>query len=206
MKIIIFGSTGTIGKQLINQALEQNYTVSAFCRNINDLQNFNHQELHRIQGDVFNQRSVDDAVKGHDAVLIVLGAGRKGKVRAQGTMNIIMAMQRNKEKRLVCQATLGSSNENLNFFWKNIMFGWFLKPAFLDHELQEKHVKNSNLDWTIVRPAAFTNGGKTGNYKHGFDSKEKSISLKISRADVSCFLLKQIHTNRYLFKTPGLSY
>ena len=54
----------------------------------------------------------------------------------------------------------GDSQGNLNFFWKNIMFGWFLKNIFLDHELQEQYVRNSALDWTIVRPGAFTSGEK----------------------------------------------
>jgi putative NADH-flavin reductase len=117
-------------------------------------------------------------------------------------------MQSNGVKRLICQSTLGTgeSNENLNFFWKNIMFGWFLKKIFLDHELQEKYVRDSNLDWTIVKPGAFTNGELTGNYIHGFGPKQKSLRLKISRADVADFLLKQIENTSYFYKSPGLSY
>ena len=86
------------------------------------------------------------------------------------------------------------------------MFGWYLKEAFVDHELQEKYVMNSDLDWTIVRPGAFTNGKATGNFHHGFDPNDKSVKLKISRADVAFFMLKQLQTNTYLNKTPGLNY
>ena len=86
------------------------------------------------------------------------------------------------------------------------MFGWFLKNVFIDHELQEKYVKESGLDWTIVRPGAFTDGAKTSNYFHGFAASDKTLKLKISRADVADFILKQIQTNRYLHQTPGLSY
>ena len=117
-------------------------------------------------------------------------------------------MKSNGIKRLICQTTLGAgdSHENLNFFWKYIMFGWFLKQVFLDHELQEKYVKNSGLDWTIVRPAAFTDGDKTEIYKHGFGANEKAVKLKISRADVADFILKQVSNKSYLYQTPGLSY
>jgi putative NADH-flavin reductase len=101
---------------------------------------------------------------------------------------------------------VGDSNDNLNFFWKRIMFGWFLKQVFLDHELQEKYVRSSNLEWTIVRPSAFTNGEKTENYLHGFSPKDKSTKLKISRADVADFILKQVTDKKYLHQTPGLSY
>ena len=86
------------------------------------------------------------------------------------------------------------------------MFGWFLKQVFLDHELQEDYVRNSGLDWTIVRPAAFTEGEKTGKYKQGFNTADKSLKLKIARADVADFILKQLESGTELFKSPGLSY
>jgi putative NADH-flavin reductase len=33
MKVVIFGSTGSIGHHLVVQALEQEHTVTAFARN-----------------------------------------------------------------------------------------------------------------------------------------------------------------------------
>lgn len=209
-KVIVFGSTGTIGKQLVSQNLEQGNQVTAFCRDKNKLNEFRHANLNVLEGDVFKKTDVNDAVKGHDVVIITLGSGKKRKsvVRSQGTKNIIEAMHQNGVKRLICQTTLGTgdSNDNLNFFWKYIMFGWYLKQIFEDHELQEEYVRNSKLDWTIVRPAAFTDGEKTANYKHGFPSTERNLTLKISRADVADFILNQIDSTVYLFKSPGLSY
>ena len=208
MRLIIFGSTGTVGQQLVLQALELGHQVTAFARNADKLKTIQSKNLHFYMGDVLNYLSVLEAVKNHDAVLCSLGAGRNGIVRSKGTENIINAMKQSGIRRFICQSTLGAgdSRGNLNFFWKHIMFGWFLKQAFLDHELQEEYVMNSNLDWTIVRPGAFTNGESTGNFHHGFDPNDKSIKLKISRADVAFFMLKQLQTNSYLRKTPGLSY
>lgn len=210
MKVIVFGSTGTIGTHLINQSLEKGYQVTAFCRDKAKLSDIVHPNLTTVEGDVFNSEDVNSAVKGQDVVIITLGSGksRKSIVRSKGTKNIITAMQTHGVKRLICQTTLGAgeSNENLNFFWKRIMFGWFLKQVFLDHELQEEYVKSSKLDWTIIRPAAFTDGEKTENYLHGFSPTNKSIKLKISRADVADFILKQIGNQQYIRQTPGLSY
>ena len=208
MKLIIFGSTGSIGKQLVLQALSLGHTVTAFARSKSKLQDIEHNHLTLYEGDVLDPASVEKAVKGHEAVLCALGAGRKGRVRSEGTRNIIRAMEKAGIKRFICESTLGAgdSKDNLNFFWKHIMFGWFLKEAYADHELQEKYIKASDLDWTIVRPAAFTDGKATGNYQHGFSSKDKSLKLKISRADVAMFMLMQLTTDEYLKKTPGLSY
>lgn len=207
MRILIFGSTGSIGKLLVQQALEKNYHVTAFARNPMAI-SIRHPNLSVIQGDVIDQPSVQRATPGHDAVICTLGAGSKGTVRAAGTQNIIAAMGKAGIKRFICQSTLGAGNSkgNLNFFWKYIMFGMLLRKAYADHELQESHVMQSDLDWTIVRPAAFTDGPRTQNYAHGFDSNAKGLTLKVSRADVADFLLKQLSDLSYLRKTPGQSY
>jgi putative NADH-flavin reductase len=210
MKVIVFGSTGTIGKHLVEQCLDKGYKVSAFSRGLTKTKNQTHPNLTTVEGDVLNSIDVKNAVKGMDVVCIALGSGknRTSTVRSQGTKIIIEAMKTNGVKRLICQSTLGTgeSNANLNFFWKYIMFGWFLKKVFLDHELQEQYVKNSDLEWTIVRPGAFTDGEKTQRYQHGFSADDKSLKLKISRADVADFILKQLDSNSYLYQTPGLSY
>jgi len=210
MKIMIFGATGTIGKQLVNQSLDKGYEVYVFSRRIDKMKKIDHPQLHKIEGDVFNLLDLNDVMPQMDAVIITLGAGknRNSIVRSQGTKNIIKAMNNHGVKRLICQTTLGAgeSEGNLNLFWKYIMFGWFLKQVFRDHQLQEEYVKQSSLDWTIVRPAAFIEGEKTEKYRHGFSSVDKSVRLKISRADVADFILKQLNSSLYLFKTPGVSY
>lgn len=208
MRLIIFGSSGSIGKQIVLQALSLGHHVTAFARSKSKLQDIEHNYLTIYEGDVLNITSVESAVKGHDAVFCALGAGRKGIIRSEGTRNIISAMEKAGIKRFICQTTLGAgdSQGNLNFFWKYIMFGWLLKEAFKDHELQEQYIRESKLDWIIVRPGAFTDGVATGNYRHGFSSNDKSIQLKISRADVAMFMLMQLNSDEYLKKTPGLSY
>lgn len=209
MKIVIFGATGSVGKQLVMQALALGHQVTAFARSRNNsLEELEHEHLRIVTGNVFDPLSVEKAVAGCEAVFCVLGAGRKGRVRTEGTRNIIAAMERLGVKRLICQSTLGvgDSRSNLNFFWKHIMFGWLLKEAYRDHQQQEELVKSTDLDWTIVRPSAFTDGKATGNFKHGFGPDEKGITIKISRADVAMFLLEQLETDLYLRKTPALSY
>ena len=208
MKLIIFGSTGTIGRQLVLQSLQLGHQVTAFARSKEKLSDIQHSNLSVYEGDALDFQNVLSAIKGHDVVLCALGGGRKGTVRSEGTRNIIHAMKSSGVKRLICQTTLGAgdSEGNLNFFWKHIMFGWFLKEAYEDHQLQEQYIRESELDWTIVRPAAFTNGKITGKYRHGFTSNEKKLKLKISRPDVALFMLMQLSTADYVRKTPALSY
>ena len=207
MKLTIFGSTGTIGLQIVNQALESGHTVTVLVRDPSKLHT-NHTNLRVIQGDVMDSTSVEKAVSGQDAVLSALGAGSKGTVRSVGTRNIIHAMEKAGVQRFICLSTLGVGDSwgNLNFFWKYIMFRGLLRQAFADHVRQEDYVVQSNLDWTIVRSGAFTDGKHTGVYRHGFPGTDKKTKLEISRADVADFMLKQLGDKTYLHMTPGLAY
>ncbi|WP_126455730.1 NAD(P)-dependent oxidoreductase [Sulfuriflexus mobilis] len=208
MKLTIFGATGTIGGQVVEQALKQGHQVTAFARNPAAL-GIEHPNLSLFSGDVFEPTAVAEAVKGRDGVLVSLGSSKlTGKVRSVGTQNIVQAMQQHGVKRLVCQSTLGvgESRANLNFFWKYLMFGLVLRNVFKDHVAQEAIVKRSQLDWVIPHPASFTDGPATEGYKHGFAPTEKKLTLKISRADVAGFMLKQLSDDTYLHQTPGLSY
>ena len=207
MKILIFGATGTVGRELVTQGLEMGHKVTAFARDPSKLA-ISHANLEIIKGNVMDSAVVDPAVAGHDAVLVALGAGSKGQVRATGTRNIIQAMQKSDTRRLVCLSTLGvgDSRGNLNFLWKYIMFGMLLRAAYADHVTQESEVIRSGLDWTIVRPSAYTDGERTGNYRHGFSANEKGLKLKISRADVADFVLTQLADDSYIGMAPGVSY
>ena len=205
-KIIVFGATGTLGWHIVKKALAENFEVSAFARNPFKLEMEN-ENLNLIEGDVLNYSDVEKAIANADAVYFAVGAGSKGTVRAEGTRNVIRAMKKSGVKRLISLSSLGvgDSRENLNFFWKYIMFGLLLRRAYKDHKLQEDLIKQSDLDWTIVRPAAFTDADFTGNYKHGKLKNSDQLNLKISRADVADFMVKQFSNKQYLRLSPGVS-
>ena len=209
MKLVVFGATGSIGEKVVEQALDQGCIVTAFARFPAKL-DIQHPRLRLFQGDVMNLLSVEQAIQGQDAVVCVLGSGKSlnSTVRSEGTRQIIQAMEQAGVRRLICQSTLGAGDSwnNLDFYWKYVMFGFILRKVFADHQLQERYVTQSHLDWTIVRPGAFIDGPRTGSYRHGFPGNDKTSALKIARADVADFLLKQLTTDMYLGKAPGLSY
>jgi len=207
MKLIIFGATGTVGKELVQQAVEKGYEVTAFVRQPERMQIGNTPNLVVCKGDVLNVIDVKNAIKNQDVVLCALGDGNIGKVRALGTKNIIKAMKAIGQKRLICQTTLGMGDSygNLSFIWKHILFGILLKKAFKDHQIQERYVMKSELDYTLVRPSALTDGAITKHYKIGFDGNFKKLSLKISRADVADFMLQQIAKSQYSKKAVSIS-
>ena len=161
----------------------------------------------------WNAASVERALPGHDVVLIALGAPArdKRKVRAEGTRNVVRAMEATGVRRLISQTSLGYGDslqalDSAPLYFKYIIVPFFLRRVFADHEVQEDVIKRSNLDWIIVRPGNLTDGERTGRYLHGFPASDKAIIVRISRADVADFMLKQVQDDTYLRKTPGLSY
>ncbi|MHA1188878.1 MAG: NAD(P)-dependent oxidoreductase [Alphaproteobacteria bacterium] len=208
MKVIIFGATGTVGKLAVQRMLDEGHTVTAFARHPETLA-ITDQNLAALAGDARDGLAVAAAIEGHDAVVITLGSGksRKSSIRSVGTGNVIAGMRQHGVERLICQSTLGAHDSwgNLNFFWKRIMLGFLLRPIFLDHELQEDLVRESGLDWTLVRPGAFTDGPATGRYQEAFQSSLRGLKLKISRADVADFLTGQLSDRQYLRHAVGIS-
>jgi len=143
-------------------------------------------------------------------VIITLGSGssRSPRVRAEGTKQIIGAMQRYGVKCLVYQTTLGAGDSwnNLNFFWKSLTFGVLLRPAFEDQERQEQLVKGSDLEWNIVRLSVFTNGAPRGASKIDISPEQRGLTLKISRAEVAEFLITSLRERSFLYRAVGMSY
>lgn len=193
MQMVVFGATGSIGRHVVDQALEHGYEVTAFSRSKRAVGRPS-RELRVIRGDVLVAAEVDRAVKGQRVVLCTIGAGLRGRVRAEGTANIVAAMQRHGVSRLICQTTLGvgESWSNLNFHWKYVMFGLLLRSAYHDHVRQEDTVRRSGLDWTILRPSAFTDAPASRPIRSGFPPATRDLELTVPRAEVARFMLALI--------------
>lgn len=212
MKVVIFGATGGTGRQLIEQALAQGHKVTAFDRNVAGL-TIEDPNLTLVQGDVFNQEQVDAVVAGQDAVICVLGVRPTVQIPvcSTGTEHIIAAMKKAGVKRFICQSAFvvaALDGERKEVPWVlpvMLSFSPKTKTMFSDKVRQEQIVRQSDLDWIIVRPARLTDGPKTGAYKSGAPMSI-GINAKITRADVADFILKQVSDDSYLHKVPRLSY
>ena len=206
MKIIIFGASGKTGVKLVKQSLEQGHSVTAFVRNPEKLA-IENENLTFATGDAFDPASVSQAVQGQDAVICVLGSGtdlKKTMIRAKGTINIVNAMQKNNIRRLMVVTAMGvaESWEDLSLFNKFI-FAVLMKNIREDHEAQEASIKESNLDWTIVRPSGLTDTPRTGIYSVG--ENIPAITSRISRADVADLILKELIENALIGKAVTIT-
>lgn len=205
MKLTIFGASSATGKLLVEKALQAGHDVTAFVRDAAKL-GIAHENLTVITGDALSPTKVEEAVKGSDAVLSVLGPkGKPMVVAAESTRNIVNAMQSHGVKRLVVVAVAGIAvpQDRRGFDVVSALLKVFLKDMFTDREQQLAILEGSSLDWVAVRVPRLTDEPATGKTRAFFGNP--SPSLKLTRADLADFLLAQVNDNRWLRQAPMVS-
>ena len=203
MNLVIFGASGATGRELVEQSLAQGHVVTAFVRNPAKLTS-RHERLKIIQGDVRDFASVEQAVKGQEAVLSALGVTKplnSDPVVVEGIRNIVKAMDANSVKRFVYLSFIGvaESRKDAGFLLRNVI-SRIVRHEIADHEQKENLVRASRLDWTIVRPPKLTGGRPTGSYRVGEEIRAGSFLATISRADVAGFMLQQLTEDTFVRK------
>jgi putative NADH-flavin reductase len=205
MKLVVFGATGKTGQEIVKQSLSQGYKVTAFVRDPSKM-TLEHGDLKIIKGDIYEFTAVKQAVQGQDAVICSLGTSELGKttVRSEGTANIIRAMKENHVNRIVVVTAMGvaESWSTLSFVNK-LFFATLLRNTREDHEKQEVFVKESNLDWTIIRPSGLTDTPLTESYDIGESIQGKTS--RIARADVAHAIIKEVHDNTFVHKAVTIT-
>jgi putative NADH-flavin reductase len=197
MKVLVVGASGRTGRLLVAGALERGHEVTALVRAPERLGALR-DRVRVVRGDVLDGGVVSDAVDGQEAALVALGvAMKKGDpgVSAHGTLNVIRSMQRYRVRRLIVLSAGGTQpgrDPNLPVAFERFFKPLFLKHALADLRRMETSVRQSELDWTIVRAAGgLTDGPARGGYR-----VEPGYSLpggrRIARADVAAFMLDEL--------------
>ena len=205
MRVAVFGATGGTGKEIVVQALEMGYTVSALVRDPNRLPP-EAKGIATVVGDVLDPCKVNQTLRGTDAVIVSLGnrSDSPENTVSSGTKHIIDAMGDHGVKRLVVITSLGvgDSKDQVPFAFKLVM-KTVMRKIMADKELQEEYVQGSGLDWVILRPGELRDGPKTGDFTFG---TSREITAKaISRADLASFALKQLVDDHFLRKAVAVT-
>lgn len=209
-KVLIVGATGGTGRQLLMQALQRGLVVTALARNPSKL-DVEHPSLTVVQGDVLDQKSLETAMRGQDAVLCALGHKRyfwPTRILSDGTRNILASMKSYGVPRLICETSLGigDSAGRMGVYYTFFTIPVVLAFYFWDKTRQERTIAQSDSEWVIVRPAVLTNGEQRGRVRHGKDVGNYILTARISRADVAGFMLDQLTSNSYLRNSTGVSW
>ncbi|MFA5910301.1 MAG: SDR family oxidoreductase [Vicinamibacterales bacterium] len=209
MKVLLFGATGGTGRHVLTQALEAGHHVTVFARNPAAVTT-RHEHLRVVAGDVTaGDATLAVAVQGQDAVISALGRGQtfnSGNLIQQSAPAIVKAMRARDVSRLIFTSALGvgESIQDAPLFMR-LMIRFPLRGIYADKKAGEAHIRNSDLDWTLVQPVQLTDGGLTRHYRAGERLPLRGI-VTISRADTAHFIVDQLTDPSYIRKVALLAY
>lgn len=198
-KVIILGANGQIARLATAQLVEQNVDLRLFLRNSTRLQNENTGHAEIIDGDAANVTDLVKAIKGTDVVYANL-AGHNIEQQAQ---SVITAMNQTGVNRLIWVSTLGIYDEVPGNFgkWNHQMLDDGYLPTYA---AAAKVIEDSDLDYTIIRPAWLDNQAEVD-----YEITQKGENFKgteVSRQSVATYIVHLInHPNEQIRHSVGLN-
>lgn len=208
MNVLIIGGSKGIGLETTRQALDAGHHVRALARSAPSIA-ISSPNLEKVRGDALKIEDVSAALVGLDVVVQTLGVGlgdlfRPVHLFSDSTRVLLAAMKTRGVKRLICVTGFGAGDSQASIsYLQRLPFQIVLGRAYDDKSLQERMIKESELDWTIVRPGVLINGPRTGRYKILTEPSQWRNGT-ISRSDVADFLVRQIVDRAYVHQTPVL--
>jgi putative NADH-flavin reductase len=212
VKITVFGATGGVGGEVVGQALERGYEVTAVVRDANRF------ALTNPALRIVTVSALDDpgmlipAIRGSDAVLSAIGpSGRSdGPVASSCTRVILAAMDACSTRRFVgVSATpVGQipDGEGLLNRWVLLpVVKTMLRNVYADLGEMEALLHRSDVDWTVVRPPRLVDKPFTGKYRIVVGANVARGS-KISRADVAHAMLDALVAPQTVGQPLGVAY
>jgi uncharacterized protein YbjT (DUF2867 family) len=206
--VLIIGASRGIGLETVKAALAAGHHVRAFARSVADIR-FSHPNLEKRRGDALNPTDVNGALENIDVVIQTLGVRTReliGPVNlfSEATRILVPAMEGRGVKRLIAVTGFGAGDSRRAMsFLLLVPFRLFFGRAYDDKGEQERLIKDSQLDWTIVRPGILTSGPGRARYEVLAEPSQWRNGT-ISRADVAHFLVRQITERQCVHSAPVL--
>ena len=195
MKVLVAGANGKIGQRLVKQMAESAHSPRAMIRNPDQA-----EELQALGAETVVADLEDDcsgALKGCDAVIFTAGSGpdtgpdKTVDVDQNGAISLIDQAKAAGVQRFLIVSSMRAEDPEAG-------------PEKMQHYLRAKknaddHLRQSGLDYTIVRPGSLTEDSGTGRVQ----AAERLDDFgEIPRQDVAAALLATLDAAN----TVGIAY
>ncbi|MFJ2212876.1 NAD(P)-dependent oxidoreductase [Streptomyces sp. NPDC101062] len=206
MKLVVFGANSPTGRLVTAMAMTAGHTVTAITRRPADFPFCDHR-VQVADADVMDADAVDWVVRGHDAVLSVVGAPPSVKpvtVCSQTAYNIVKAMINNGVRHLLCVGSTGLDAADLSR--ADLLRQRATRPVVLacgravqeDVRRMENVVREAGLDWTLFRTGRLVGRSDVSDYRI---APRPEPRLLTSRVDLAHALVHEVTHGDHLRRT-----
>ena len=211
-RLLVIGASRGIGRAAVAEALARGHVLRALARSAEN-DGKESTRLETVAADATDPVALRGAVEGMDAVILALGVPadprrmcRRVELFSRATEALVPQMRAAGCRRLVAVTGFGAGESHAAMSrLERLPHGFFLGTAYADKDRQEALIRESGLDWLIVRPTILTNGPRTRRYLVLRDRRAWRNGL-VSRADVAHFLVSQAADGDLSHEGPVLAY
>ncbi|NEN23896.1 SDR family oxidoreductase [Cryomorpha ignava] len=204
-KTLIIGAHGKIG-QILSKKLAEAGTnkPTAFIRKESQKEVFEKINVPTLVGDLEDSVSnLAKQFKGFDCIVFAAGSG--GSTGAEKTLSIdlegaVRTMEAAEEADVTRYIIVSASHSDDRAFWDKAEG---MKPYYIAKHFADETLRNSNLDYTILRPVQLTDDDGTGKIQASLNTDLDEE--KISRADVASVIAATINMPSTVHQTIELS-
>jgi putative NADH-flavin reductase len=207
VKLFILGATGKTGSALVESALRDGHSVTAFVRSPEKMAA--RERLSVVKGSPADVDAMARAMAGHDAVFSTLAPGvreilsrptKRSWTMAAYAANIVVAMERAGVKRLLAFSSAGLF-PGQSLFVRALSFP--ARHHMADLRAMEEVISSSPMEWTVARPN-WMSRGEGAEYRAATDALP-ATPRPMTFHGLGRFLLDAAVDGRHLRQTVGLA-
>ena len=159
MKVAIIGGTGFVGSYITDELIKNDHTPRLLVREGSDYKVLQPDKCEIVQGNIDDNDAIKDTLKGCEAVIYLIALIRefpkKGltneKLQFRGSEKVAKIAEEMGAKRFILMSALGANPDPNGSKYMQAK------------HLSEQAVKNTSLEWTILRPSSLFGDPRGGD-------------------------------------------
>lgn len=194
MKVLVIGANGQLGRAVVSALAADGFEVTGLARQPQHPPTT--AEVAWALADATDRHAVSTAAAGHDAIVNAVGSGtiRRNTIESSTTSVVLKAAQAAGVPRYV--GVSAGMVVPTSFVFDHIIRATILRNLYHEHLRVEHLIRESALDWTIVRPSKLVNSAPRG-YQTATQDRPAHAPILTSRSDVADFIADELRHHRH---------
>jgi uncharacterized protein YbjT (DUF2867 family) len=196
--IAVLGATGRTGRHVLTELSNRGVRIRALSRNIEKAQSSVPGDYEWVYADVTKPKTLTLALQDVDIVISTIGSTEEDNselIDYQGSINFVDAAKESSVQHIIYMSSIGAGGAE-NF--STVILNLVTDKAMKWKSLGEEYIRNSGINFTIVRPGGLR--GDPGTLGIKLDQGDQIIGW-IPRADVASVLVESAFNENTFEKT-----